>query len=397
MILYVFTVIPFAFLIPVSMGRIGVIAIMLNYRPRSMKSCFLLRGLLMGVLPRVLRTRFIVLSNSLRLLRVGLRSFRRRLSSSRVLRYLFGVVFVLFSLLMSLPAYAGEFDSNGVKYIPYTPSSAPFLQVSNGSVSFYPDYVWLKASGTTPVSVSEFSTPIGLVKKGDILAISVYPWDSTPDTFPYLSSRGYLYHSDAGAGRPIALTEAFYSRLRWEALGKDPYTRLLAVRDNTAYFSCERDDYCWTSTLFQYKQQINTVNGGTASFHGLVMTSYLIRSGQSPSDVVASEEKKKADALASQDNSGKAQQKQLENSAFQSKSSSLSSSLKQIVNAPARSCSVSGTAHTGLVLDFDFCSTPRPPWLGPLLSLPVAITSLFLSIHVVKLIASEIEKFRAGV
>lgn len=301
---------------------------------------------------------------------------------------------------MSLPAYAGEFDSSGVKYIPYTPSSSSFLQVSNGSVSFYPDYVWLKTSGTTPVSVSEFSTPIGLVKKGDILAISVYPWDSTPDTFPYSSDRGFLYSSSSGApggGRPIALNEVFYSRLRWEALGKDPYTRLLAVRDNTAYFSCERDDYCWTSTLFQYQQQINTVNGGTASFHGLVMTSYLIRSGQSPSDVVASEEKKKADALASQDNSGKAQQKQLENSAFKSQTSSLSSSLKQIVNAPARSCSVSGTAHTGLVLDFDFCSTPRPPWLGPLLSLPVAITSLFLSIHVVKMIASEIEKFRAGV
>lgn len=297
---------------------------------------------------------------------------------------------------MSLPAYAGEFDSSGVKYIPYTPSSSPFLQVSNGSVSFYPDYVWLKASGTIPVSVSEFSTPIGLVKKGDILAISVYPWDSSPENFQYSFSRGaYSYPSHTNSW--INITNVFRSRLKWEALGKDPYTRLLAVRDNTAYFSCERDDYCWTSTLFQYSQHVGAPDGQTEHFSGLVMTSYLIRSEQSPSDVVASEEKKKADALASQDNSGKVQQKQLENSAFQSKSSSLSSSLKQIVNAPARSCSVSGTAHTGLVLDFDFCSTPRPPWLGPLLSLPVAITSLFLSIHLVKMIASEIEKFRAGV
>lgn len=292
---------------------------------------------------------------------------------------------------MSLPAYAGEFDSSGVKYIPYTPASSPFLQVSNGSVSFYPDYVWLKASGTTPVSVSEFSTPIGLVKKGDILAISVYPWNDSPDNFNHARSRG-LYNKSS-----YSSTTAFYSRLKWQALGKDPYTRLLAVRDNTAYFSCERDDYCWTSTLFDYFQQVSNQNGGYSYFDGLVMTSYLIRSEQSPSDVVASEEKKKADALASQDNSGKQQQKQLENSAFQSQTSSLSSSLKQIVNAPARSCSVSGTAHTGFILDFDFCSTPRPPWLGPLLSLPVAITSLFLSIHVVKMIASEIEKFRAGV
>lgn len=367
---------------------------MLNYRQRSMKSCFPLQALLMGVLPRVPRTRFIGLTSSLQLLKGALRSFRRRLSSSRVLRYLFGVVFVLFSLLMSLPAYAGEFDSSGVKYIPYTPSSSPFLQVSNGSVSFYPDYVWLKASGTTPVSVSEFSTPIGLVKKGDILAISVYPWDDSPDSFSY--SRGFGRYSRSD--NDFNFNSFFRSRLRWEALGKDPYTRLLAVRDNTAYFSCERDDYCWTSTLFQYSQEVYTgLRDGKASFHGLVMTSYLIRSEQSPSDVVASEEKKKADALASQDNSGKVQQKQLENSAFKSQTSSLSSSLKQIVNAPARSCSVSGTAHTGLVLDLDFCSTPRPPWLGPLLSLPVAITSLFLSIHVVKMIASEIEKFRAGV
>ena len=297
---------------------------------------------------------------------------------------------------MSLPAYAGEFDSSGVKYIPYTPSSSPFLQVSNGSVSFYPDYVWLKASGTTPVSVSEFSTPIGLVKKGDILAISVYPWDNSPDSFTFSREFGY-YIDKPHDYSPIHKTTTFYSRLRWEALGKDPYTRLLAVRDNTAYFSCERDDYCWTSTLFKYVQEVQNDLGGKSSFHGLVMTSYLIRSEQSPSDVVASEEKKKADALESQDNSGKVQQKQLENSAFKSKSSSLSSSLKQIVNAPARSCSVSGTAHTGFILDFDFCSTPRPPWLGPLLSLPVAITSLFLSIHVVKMIASEIEKFRAGV
>lgn len=301
---------------------------------------------------------------------------------------------------MSLPAYAGEFDSSGVKYIPYTPSSSPFLQVSNGSVSFYPDYVWLKASGTTPVSVSEFSTPIGLVKKGDILAISVYPWDNSPDSFTFTREFGYNHESNVHFS-DVYKTSGFFSRLRWEALGKDPYTRLLAVRDNTAYFSCERNDYCWTSTLFQYVQNVPTNSrvekSPYFSFHGLVMTSYLIRSEQSPSDVVASEEKKKADALASQDNSGKQQQKQLENSAFKSQSSSLSSSLKQIVNAPARSCSVSGTAHTGLVLDFDFCSTPRPPWLGPLLSLPVAITSLFLSIHVVKMIASEIEKFRAGV
>lgn len=298
---------------------------------------------------------------------------------------------------MSLPAYAGEFDSSGVKYIPYTPSSSPFLQVSNGSVSFYPDYVWLKASGTTPVSVSEFSTPIGLVKKGDILAISVYPWDSSPDSFNFSRYHGVFSRAVPGELGRNDETQVFYSRLRWEALGKDPYTRLLAVRDNTAYFSCERDDYCWTSTLFQYAQNVFYEGQKSYSFHGLVMTSYLIRSEQSPSDVVASEEKKKADALASQDNSGKVQQKQLENSAFHSQTSSLSSSLKQIVNAPARSCSVSGTAHTGLVLDFDFCSTPRPPWLGPLLSLPVAITSLFLSIHVVKMIASEIEKFRAGV
>ena len=368
---------------------------MLNCLPRSMKSSSLLPALLMGLLPRALRTRFIGLTSSLRLLKGALRSFRRRFSSSLVLRYLFGVAFVLFSLLMSLPAYAGEFDSNGVKYIPYTPSSSPFLQVSNGSVSFYPDYVWLKASGTTPVSVSEFSTPIGLVKKGDILAISVYPWDSSPDSFQYSGPFGSVGHS-SGSNAYVSLNQFFRSRLQWEAVGKDPYTRLLAVRDNTAYFSCERDDYCWTSTLFQYAQELNT-NQGKVSFHGIVMTSYLIRSEQSPTDVVASEEKKKADALASQDNSGKVQQKQLENSAFQSQTSSLSSSLRQIVNAPARSCSVSGTAHTGLVLDFDFCATPRPPWLGPLLSLPVAITSLFLSIHVVKMIASEIEKFRAGV
>ncbi|WP_368387829.1 hypothetical protein [Schaalia turicensis] len=263
-------------------------------------------------------------------------------------------------------------------------------------MAFYPDYVWLKASGTTPVSVSEFSTPIGLVKKGDILAISVYPWDSSPDSFQYLPSKGSFGPPKVGSW--TVDSTVFRSRLQWEAVGKDPYTRLLAVRDNTAYFSCERDDYCWTSTLFRYLQEVPYARvEGSFSFHGLVMTSYLIRSEQSPSDVVASEEKKKADALASQDNSGKVQQKQLENSAFNSKSSSLSSSLKQIVNAPARSCSVSGTAHTGLVLDFDFCSTPRPPWLGPLLSLPVAITSLFLSIHVVKMIASEIEKFRAGV
>lgn len=368
---------------------------MLNYRQRSMKSCFPLQALLMGLLPRVLRTRFIGLTSSLQLLWVGLRSFRRRFLSSRVLRYLFGVVFVLFSLLMSLPAYAGEFDSSGVKYIPYTPSSSPFLQVSNGSVSFYPDYVWLKTSDLTPLSVSEFSTPLGLVKKGDILAISVYPWDSSPDSFQYSVPFGSLGHS-VGSNAYIRLNQFFRSRLRWEAVGKDPYTRLLAVRDNTAYFSCERDDYCWTSTLFQYAQKLRTPDADV-SFTGLVMTSYLIRSEQSPSDVVASEEKKKADALESQDNSGKVQQKQLENSAFKSQSSSLSSSLKQIVNAPARSCSVSGTAHTGFILDLDFCSTPRPPWLGPLLSLPVAITSLFLSIHLVKMIASEIEKFRAGV
>lgn len=297
---------------------------------------------------------------------------------------------------MSLPAYAGEFDSSGVKYIPYTPSSAPFLKVSSGSVSFYPDYVWLKTSGTAPVSVSEFSTPIGLVQKGDILAISVYPWNDSPDNFAYAHSRGeYVYGS--GSSSSTAETTAFYSRLKWQALGKDPYTRLLAVRDNTAYFSCERDDYCWTSTLFDYFQQISNRNSGYSYFDGLVLTSYLIRSEQSPTQVVASEEKKKADALASQDNSGKVQQKQLENSAFKSQTSSLSSSLKQIVNAPTRSCSVSGTAHTGFALDLDFCATPRPPWLGPLLSLPVAITSLFLSIHIVKLIASEIEKFRAGV
>lgn len=234
-------------------------------------------------------------------------------------------------------------------------------------------------TGSNFTEVKNWSTTKGLAKPGDILAISVYVWDNH-DNFGNLFGRDYLEgrtYDDDG--------------IRWIAYGKPGYAELLAIRDNVAYFKCVNPDYCWVESVVKLNHAPLKLN---ARYY--VMTSYIISGEASKTEQAAATEIEQVKKLEAQDNSGKTQQNALKDATFDRKSQSLISSISQIASAPASSCSVSAPVHGG-DFSFNFCSDSRPPWLRPLISIPVAVTSILLSIHIVRATASEIEKFKAGI
>lgn len=113
------------------------------------------------------------------------------------------------------------------------------------------------------------------------------------------------------------------------------------------------------------------------------------------SNTVAGKQLEQYDTESKRDNSGKSQQSASANGKYEADSQSLIVALKQVANAPATNCRIAANTH-GLPLDLDFCKDPPPSWLRPLVSIPLAIASLLLSITIVRSILSEIERFRAG-
>lgn len=106
------------------------------------------------------------------------------------------------------------------------------------------------------------------------------------------------------------------------------------------------------------------------------------------------DEKKLEEQVAQQDNSGNIQQNALNNSGVSSKQSSVISAGAQILNAPASSCSIS--AGGVLPLELDFCSTPRPAFLHPLLLIASAMSGFYLSQRLLRQIFAAVQSFRSG-
>lgn len=330
----------------------------------------------LGALPRASRTRYIELIRCLRLSRAALRSSRRRPSWSRLLLLLCGCVFVLFSLVHCSPVYADDYADPG-RITAYTPAGSAFVNVSGGSVAFYSDYLWVTGSDVT--QVTNFSTTKGLARKGDILAVSVYVWDNV-DTFGSNAGSQYQRYRNYST-----------DGINWIAYGKPGYANLLAIRDNVAYFRCTSDEYCWAESVVNLHHKVENMPN-----RNYIISSYIISGEASKSEQAAEKELKQAEELRSRDNTGMAQQQGLNNSSFKTKSTSLISALIQVADSPATKCSISAPVHSA-DFSFNFCSGSRPSWLRPLISIPVAVTSILLSIHIIKTIASEIDKFRAGV
>lgn len=330
----------------------------------------------LGALPRASRTRYIELLRCLRLSRAVLRSSRRRPLLSRLLLLLCGCVFVLFSLVHCSPVYADDYADPG-RITPYTPANNSFVNVNGGNIAFYNDYLWI--TGSSETEVRGWSTTKGLAKPGDILAISAYVWDNT-DSYGNKYGKNYVdgrHFSDDG--------------IQWTAYGKPGYANLLAIRDNVAYFKCIHPDYCWVESVVNLRHHEQFLPD-----RNYILTSYIISGEASKSEQAAEKELKQAEELRSRDNTGTAQQQGLNNSSFKTKSTSLISALIQVADSPATKCSISAPVHSA-DFSFNFCSGSRPSWLRPLISIPVAVTSILLSIHIIKTIASEIDKFRAGV
>lgn len=349
------------------------IRIMYVSRRRVMSTRFLPR-LIRTAIHRVMGTRYILWITSLRLLREEPLLLRTRPYVLFLLRLLFGCVFALFFLVQCSPVYADDFvDSSRVT--PYTPANGSFVTSSGGNVAFYEDYIWVTGSDET--SIKNWSTTKGLAKPGDILAISAYVWDNH-DTYGSLFGNYVGRHfSDDG--------------IKWRAYGKPGYSRLLAIRDNVAYFKCTHPDYCWVEDVVRFSHDPKLLTP-----RSYIMTSYIISGDASKSEQAASRELEQVQALERQDNSGKTQQNGLQDQAFQNKSTSLVSALTQVANAPASNCRVGAPVHGG-AFSFDFCDSARPSWLRPLISIPVAVTSILLSIHIIRTTASEIERFKAGI
>lgn len=330
----------------------------------------------LGALPRASRTRYIELIRCLRLSRAALRSSRRRPSWSRLLLLLCGCVFVLFSLVHCSPVYADDYADPG-RITAYTPAGSAFVNVSGGSVAFYSDYLWVTGSDVT--QVTNFSTTKGLARKGDILAVSVYVWDNV-DTFGSNAGSQYQRYRNYST-----------DGINWIAYGKPGYANLLAIRDNVAYFRCTSDEYCWAESVVNLHHKVENMPN-----RNYIISSYIISGEASKSEEAASKELEQVQALERQDNSGKTQQNGLKDQSFENKGTSLVSALTQVANAPASNCRVGAPVHGG-AFSFDFCDSARPSWLRPLISIPVAVTSILLSIHIIKTTAGEIERFKAGI
>lgn len=344
--------------------------------PRRVMSTRFLPRLIRTAIHRVMGTRYILWITSLRLLREEPLLLRTRPYVLFLLRLLFGCVFALFFLVQCSPVYADDYGDPS-RVTPYTPANNSFVNVNGGNIAFYNDYVWITGSAQT--EVRNWSTTKGLAKPGDILAISAYVWDNS-DSFGNVFGSGY---SD---GRNFT-----DDGIQWTAYGKPGYANLLAIRDNVAYFKCVNPDYCWVESVVNLRHKARHL-----SDRNYILTSYIISGEASRSEEAASRELEQVQALERQDNSGKTQQNGLQDQAFQNKSTSLVSALTQVASAPASNCRVGAPVHGG-AFSFDFCDSARPSWLRPLISIPVAVTSLLLSIHIIRTTASEIEKFKAGI
>lgn len=344
-------------------------------RVRVMNGRFLPR-LIRTVLHRVMGTQATQLLISLRLLREEPLLLRTRPYVLFLLRLLFGCAFALFFLVQCSPVYADDYGDPS-RVTPYTPANNSFVNVNGGNIAFYNDYLWI--TGSSETEVRNWSTTKGLAKPGDILAISAYVWDNT-DSYGNKYGKNYVdgrHFSDDG--------------IQWTAYGKPGYANLLAIRDNVAYFKCIHPDYCWVESVVNLRHHEQFLPD-----RNYILTSYIISGEASKSEQAASKELEQVQALERQDNSGKTQQNGLQDQAFQDKSTSLVSALTQVAGAPASNCRVGAPVHGG-AFSFDFCDSARPSWLRPLISIPVAVTSILLSIHIIRTTASEIEKFKAGI
>lgn len=261
--------------------------------------------------------------------------------------------------------------------VQYVPASATFVHAEGGSAAFYSDYVWVSGSGET--KIKNWSTTKGLAKAGDILAISAYVWN------------GSDYYGNYQGSQIAKNREYLSDGIKWAAFGKPGYAKLLKIENNTAYFKCLSNDYCWAEEVVTFQHSVETQPS-----RGYVMTSYIISGEASKTEQAATKELEQIKALEGQDKTGKTQQNGLNNAAFTQKGTSLVSALTQVANAPASNCRVAAPVHGGN-FSFNFCEASRPSWLRPLISIPVAVTSLMLSIHIIKTTAREIERFKAGI
>lgn len=365
----------FGHLILVTVRQGSGIRIMYVSRRRVTSGRFLPR-IIRTVIHRVMGTRYILWITSLRLLREEPLLLRTRPYVLFLLRLLFGCAFGLFFLVQCSPVYADEYADPG-RITAYTPAGSAFVNVSGGSVAFYSDYLWVTGSDVT--QVTNFSTTRGLARKGDILAVSVYVWDNI-DTFGSNAGSQYQRYRNYST-----------DGINWIAYGKPGYANLLAIRDNVAYFRCTSDEYCWAESVVNLHHKVENM-----SSRNYIISSYIISGEASKTEQAASKELEQFQALEKQDKTGKTQQNGLQNQAFQNKGTSLVSALTQVANAPASSCRVGAPVHGG-AFSFDFCDSARPSWLRPLISIPVAVTSILLSIHIIRTTASEIERFKAGI
>lgn len=113
----------------------------------------------------------------------------------------------------------------------------------------------------------------------------------------------------------------------------------------------------------------------------------------SDSEKVASQELKDREKLESDAEEGIDAQ---ENQEYKNNSENLIQSLKTLADTPATDCRLQDD-NSRLPLSLDFCDTPRPAFIIPLVAIPSAIAGIFLSIRIIKRIYAHLESFRQGV
>lgn len=360
---------------------------------------FWLRTLLHTAGAHVVATRFGEWIAFLHQSRVVARSLFRPLLRFVLLSVALGLVFALFFLAPFSPAFAVEITDPS-KVTSWVPARSDFLVGNYDEINVRSQYVQLVqkvkcASNQTrcrdQAAVGWINIPKTVAKKGDIVGVVLQQYN------PAVTGWSEGMASSPTGNRPFSEPPDSYQDIvprNWSPIGKEGQSVFLSADESAAYYKCIGDNGCGIGYLAT--TQLVCFHGGRSDSEcrqEFMLTVMVISGGASKSDQLASDELRKSSEFQAMNNSGTAQQKGLESAQFKNQSQSLISSLKTIANTSASSCDISSVVH-GMPLEFDFCSQPRPTFLGPLVSIPVGVVSLLLSIYLIRTIFREIESFR---
>lgn len=364
-------------------------------------------------------TIFIKLLRYLRQSKVRRRSRHRRYSPLRLCWLVFGVLYVLYSLFTYLPASAStSIDAvplNGDNSVVFAGSKfdngTGIIVHARGKKAMFQVRPTLRAGDILGVSIVQSGAHIDNQFGIETLGYGRYPYTSfikrEGGNFYFKCLNSYCWTgSIASLGndanylvyahvvRNSSDFESDFEKLQGYLNNFQTYMSTITnhlVNINGSIYNLDQHTKEYFNGVYEW---FRSQNVGFETRHNSLMRK-IDEFLDSPANKKAEKELQQAQQLESQNNSGSDLQSSLSDDSFNQKSESLLTTIKNIAMAPPMDCKISVAGK--IPLDMDFCADSRPAFLSPLITIPVGIASILLSIFVVKSIIREIHKFKDGV